>query len=168
MPYAVIDETKIRLNIVFANNTRRRTDGSWRRCYRCTVLDVMVKFLHGGPSIMVHLKPMLTNMAQDKFNIWFSIIQQLQNQGANTIGSITDGYKVNQKFIRLFPFLNGSRGHPLDSYNPWFYLFARVLLLKGIRDNLLIEKLRELELITGKIANWNDVIEADENKNEKF
>ena len=83
-----------------------------------SVLGVMAKFLHGGPSLMVHLKPIVRNVAEDQLSLCLSIIHQLENQGANVIGSITDDHKVNQKFTRLFTYVNGFRRHPLDNDRP--------------------------------------------------
>lgn len=156
----IIDETKIRPRIVFANKTMTgQTDAGE---VATGVLGVMAKFLHGGPSIMVHLKPVVNSVAEDQFSICLSIIHQLENQGANVIGSITDDHKVNQKFTRLFTDVNGLRRHPLDIDRPWFHLFDPVHLLKRIRDNWLTEKAQQLELIPGTIAKWSDIIEAAE------
>lgn len=69
------------------------------------------------------------------------------------------------KLTRLFPFVNGSRRLPLDNDKPWFHLFDPVHLLKRICDNWLTAKLEQLELIPGKIAKWNDIIEAAEKEN---
>lgn len=162
----IIDETKIRPRIIFANKTM--TGQTEAGEVATGVLGVMVKFLHGGPSVMVHLKPIVQNLAQDQFNICLPIIQQLESHGAIVIGSITDDHKVNQKFMRIFPCLDGSRRHPLDNDKPWFHLFDPVHLLKRIRDNWLTEKLQQLELIPGKIAKWKDIIEAAEKEKENL
>ena len=117
---------------------------------------------------MVHLRPIMKNTAEDQFNVCLPIIQQIESQGANVIGSITDDHKVNQKFVTLFPCVNGLRRHPHDDDRPWFHLFDPVHLLKRIRDNWITEKLQQLELIPGKIAKWKDITDAAKKENNNL
>ena len=106
-----------------------------------SMLCVMVKTLHRGPSVMVSVTPVHNMTAVDQFKIVKEVaIIVVEEAGATVIRSITDNHKIIQQYCRLFKHpprsdCPATAKHTHDDSRNWYLLFDTVHLLKCIRNN---------------------------------
>ena len=85
------------------------------------------------------------------------LISVLQGAGANLVGIICDGNRVNQAFFKMF---DTSPDSPWKTKDDVFLLFDFVHLLKCIRNNWITEKTQELSFKISDhtyTAKWSDI-----------
>ena len=122
-----------------------------------TVLCFMVCCLFGGPKCVCKMLrvrqldlPFLYRQTQQ-------LISVLQGAGANLVGIICDGNRVNQAFFKMF---DTSPDSPWKTKDDIFLLFDFVHLLKCIRNNWIMEKTQELSFKISDhtyTAKWSDI-----------
>ena len=126
-----------------------------------TVLSFMIKSLFGGPEFLARVLPVTKLNSEFQFNQCRPIIDTINSvQNGNVLAIITDGFRVNQKFVSKFVTVDDK---------PWlcreektFLLYDYVHIIKCIRNNWLTEKTGELQFPHNgelHIANWNDLKE---------
>lgn len=138
----LVDEVKIRPTVAFsggalsgmaANNSEERAT---------SMLCVMLRCLHRGPSVMISVTPVHNLTAAYQFDVVKKAAICVEEAGGTVLGSITDNHKINQQYAKMFDRPADSRCpatavHPLDNTRPWYLLFDTVHLLKCIRNNWL-------------------------------
>ena len=164
--FLIIDEVKIRPQITFAGGFLSGMSKDNPNMKATAMLAVMLRSLHGGPSIMLSVVPVSKLTAEFQFEIVKQCTKEVEDAGGKVIGSITDNHKINQQYCKLFSLQENWRAcHPLDSSRVWFLLYDTVHLLKCIRNNWLTEPTCRLS-IGGHVGNFSDVrsIYNDEKK----
>ena len=136
----LVDEVKIRPTVAFSGGSLSGMATNDPESKASSMLFVMVKSLHRGPSVMVSATPVHNMTAVDQFKIVKEATIVVEEAGATVIGSITDNHKINQQYCKLFNRPPGSdcpatAKHPLDDSSNWYLLFETVHLLKCIRNN---------------------------------
>lgn len=155
----LVDEVKIRPSIAYSGGVLQGfAKNHDERVAATSMLCVMVKCLHGGPSTMISVTPVhkLTGSYQHKIVV--QTAELVEKCGGIVHGSITDNHKVNQNYCSLFTKSKPHEAsHPLDSSRKWYLLFDTVHLLKCIRNNWLTEKNKELSLDGHACGFWKDI-----------
>ena len=147
--FLLVDEIKIRPTVSFSGGVLCGMAKNNEECRATSMLCVMMRALHGGPSIMVSVTPVHRLTADFQFAVVREAATCVETAGGIVLGSITDNHKVNQQYCKLFPGFSESTGkaqHPLDSERDWFLLFDTVHLIKCIRNNWITEKTKTLKL----------------------
>ena len=162
--FLVVDEVKIRPTISYsesilhgmAENTEKEGD---EKSHRATsMLGILAKCLHGGPSVMISITPVHQMSATFQFQKVKEVAATVEECGGYVLGSITDNHKVNQRYCTLFTRKTDCEAvHPLDEDRPWFLLYDTVHLLKCIRNNWISEKSQIISFDNSTFGSFSDV-----------
>lgn len=163
--FLLVDEVKVRATVAFTCGMlcgMARNDDTHRAT---SMLCIMLKLLHGGPSVMISVIPVhgLTSPYQYKAVIDAAIV--VEKTGFFVLGSINDNHKVNQQYCSLFMKIemddpsHAVVQHPLDYRRVWFLLYDTVHLLKCIRNNWITEKTKRFQLAGQSVASFSDVVQ---------
>ena len=156
--FFLVDEVKIRPSTAYSGgvlNGMARNDPSSKAS---SVLAIMAKFLHGGPSVMLKVVPVHKLTAEYQFCLVKETTGMVEAAGGLVIGSITDNHKINQKYCTLFNRKSLCEAvHPLNNERPWFLLFDTVHLLKCIRNNWISESSKMISFDGESVASFSDV-----------
>ena len=156
--FLIIDEVKIRPTVAFSGGILNGMAKNDPDSKATSMLCVMLKCLHGGPSVMVSVTPVHKLTSKYQFDVVKEAAVLVEKSGGIVIGSITDNHKINQQFYKLFNRTCDFQAiHPLDDTRFWYLLFDSVHLLKCIRNNWITEKSQKLSLDKESVASFSDV-----------
>ena len=165
----IIDEVKIKPSVSFSGGILNGTAVNDPDSRASSILGVMLKCLHGGPSVMISVTPVHKMSASFQFQTVKSIAQVVESCGGQVVGSITDNHKVNQSYCNQFVRNQSFEAiHPLDQTRVWFLLFDSVHLLKCIRNNWISEKSKTLTFDDKTYGKFSDVQELYESEKDSF
>lgn len=167
--FLIIDEVKIRPSVSFSGGVLSGMAKNDENSKATSMLCVMMKCLHGGPSLMVSVTPVnrLTGMYQ--FNIVKEVAAAVEKAGGVVIGSITDNHKLNQHYCKQFTLLSECTAvHPFDTERVWYLLFDTVHILKCIRNNWITEKCQRLSLNGEFVGSFSDVQKLYESEKDSI
>jgi len=158
----LIDEEKIRPTVAFSGGVLSGMAKNDPDSKATSMLCVMMKCLHRGPSVMISVTPVHKLTAAYQFDIVKEAAAVVEQSGGTVIGSITDNHKVNQQYCKLFDRPSESEcpataTHPLDNTRNWYLLFDTVHLFKCIRNNWISEKCQMLTFGNQPIGSFSDV-----------
>ena len=154
----IIDEVKIRPSVSFSGGVMNGVAKNDPDSRASSMLCVMLKCLHGGPSVMISITPVHKLTADYQFNVVKDAAATVEKAGLNVIGSITDNHKVNQHYCKLFSRISDFKArHPLDDTRMWYLLFDPVHLLKCIRNNWIAEITQKITLDKKSIVSFSDI-----------
>ena len=143
----LVDEVKIRPTVAFSGGVLNGMAKNDPYSKATSMLCVMAKCLHGGPSVMVSVTPVHKLTAAYQFSIVKGAAAMIEKSGGFVLGSMTDNHKINQQYCKLFKRkTDWEAEHPLDNQRVWFLLFDSVHILKCIRNNWITEKCQKLSL----------------------
>lgn len=136
----LVDEVKIRPTVAFSGGVLSGMAKNDPNAKATSMLCVMTKCLHRGPSIMVSVTPVHRLTAAFQFEVVKQAATVVEQAGGTVLGSITDNHKINQLYCKMFDRPSESEcpataTHPLDGTRSWYLLFDTVHLLKCIRNN---------------------------------
>ena len=136
----LVDEMKIRPTVAFSGGVLSGMAKNDHNAKATSMLCVMSKCLHRGPSIMVSVTPVHKLTASFQFEVVKQAAMVVEQAGGTVLGSITDNHKINQLYCKMFDRPSESdypatATHPLDNTRSWYLLFDTVHLLKCIRNN---------------------------------
>ena len=156
--FLLVDEVKIRPTISFSGGVLSGMAKNHTDCRATSMLCVMMKCLHKGPSVMLSVTPVHKLTAAYQHGIVIEAATQVERAGGKVLGSITDNHKINQQFCTLFTQIQGNSSaivqHPLDPQRVWFLLFDTVHILKCLRNNWITEKTKQISLDQTTIASF--------------
>ena len=158
--FLLIDEVQIRPTVAFSGGVLSGMAVNKPDCKATSMLCIMMKSLHRGPSIMISVTPIHKLTAAYQLERVKEAAAAVERAGGRVIGSITDNHKINQQYCKLFDFPGDCRAtakHPLDKERVWFLLFDTVHLLKCIRNNWISEKCQKISLDNKTTASFADV-----------
>ena len=145
--FLLIDEVQIRPTVAFSGGVLSGMAENNTDSRATSMLCIMMKSLHRGPSVMLSVTPVHKLTSTYQFERVKEAAAAVEMAGGRVIGSITDNHKVNQQYCKLFDRLGDSCAlvkHPLDNERVWFLLFDTVHLLKCIRNNWISEKCQKV------------------------
>lgn len=158
--FLLIDEVKIRPMIAYSGGILNGIAKNDPNSKATSMLCVMMKCLHGGPSLMISITPVHKLTSSYQFEIVKEAATTVENSGGVVLGSITDNHKINQQFCKMFDRVHDFQAiHPLDSQRAWYLLYDTVHILKCIRNNWLTEKCQKLSLDNQTVGSFSDVRE---------
>ena len=136
----LVDEMKIRPKVAFSGGVLSGMAKNDPNAKATSMLCVMSKFLHRGPSIMVSVIPVDKLTAAFQFEVVKQAAMVVEQAGGIVLGFITDNHEINQLYCKMFDLPSESdcpatATHPLDGTRSWYLLFDKVHLLKCIRNN---------------------------------
>lgn len=156
--FLIVDEVKIRPTVAYSGGVLSGMAKNSPDSKATSILGIMLKCLHGGPSVMISIIPVHKSTASYQFDVVKENAATVEKAGGVVIGSITDNHKVNQHFCKLFERKSDWEAvHPLDDQRSWFLLFDTVHLLKCIRNNWITEKCLSLSLDGETVGSFSDV-----------
>ena len=158
--FLLVDEVQIRPTVAYSGGVLSGMAVNIPDCKATSMLCIMTKSLHKGPSLMLSVTPVHKLTAAYQFERVKEAAAAVEKAGGRVIGSITDNHKVNQQYCKLFDRpgdCSATAKHPLDNKRLWFLLFDTVHLLKCIRNNWISEKCQRMSLDKQKIALFEDV-----------
>ena len=161
----LIDEVSIRPTIAYSHGMLNGFSINNPNEKATSILAVMAKCLHGGPSLMVSVTPVNKLTADFQFDVVVKAAAAVEKCGGIVIGSITDNNKVNQHFCSKFLKVSNSKAsHPLDSERSWFLLYDTVHLFKSLRNNWITEKTKTLTFDGTTVGSFKDIQDLYENE----
>jgi len=129
--FLIIDEVKIRPSVSFSGGVLSGMAKNIENTKATSMLCVMMKCLHGGPSLMVSVTPVHKLTGTYQFNIVREVAAAVEKAGGVVIGSITDNHKINQHYCKQFKQVSDCTAlHPFDDKRVWYLLFDTVHILK--------------------------------------
>ena len=160
--FLIVDEVKIRPTVAYAGGALSGMAANNPELKATAMLGVLMKCLHGGPSLMISVTPVCNLTAEFQYDVVLRNATVIEKCGGTVVGSITDNHKINQRYSRSFNRIENEMDpcqaiHPLDESRIWFLLFDPVHLLKCIRNNWITEKCRKLTFDGVSIGNFEDV-----------
>ena len=158
--FLIVDEVKIRPTVAYSGGVLSGMSKNDPNTKASAMLGVMLKCLHGGPSVMISITPVHGLTSAYQFDVVKENAVAVEKSGGVVLGSITDNHKVNQHYCKLFELKPKSvfeAVHPLDSDRSWFLLFDPVHMLKCIRNNWLSDKGMKLTLDGTVVGSFDDV-----------
>ena len=157
--FLLIDEVKIRPTVSFAGGVLSGMASNDPSVKATSMLGVLMKCLHGGPSVMISVTPVHKLTAKFKYDLVVQMAALVEKCGGIVAGSITDNHKINQNYCTLFPSLSVpfKATHPLDKNRVWYLLFDPVHILKCIRNNWISEKCKTITLDGVIVGCFDDV-----------
>ena len=156
--FLIVDEVKIRPTVAYSGGVLSGMSKNDPNSKATSMLGVMMKCLHGGPSVMVSITPVHNPTGSYQFSVVKENAAIVENAGGVVVGSITDNHKINQHYCKLFTRKSDFEAvHPLNPERPWFLLYDSVHLLKCIRNNWISEKCQKLSLDGKTIGSFSDV-----------
>ena len=79
------------------------------------MLYVMMKCLHGRPSLMVSVTPVHKLTSMYRFIVVKESAVVVKKHGGIVLGSVTDNHKINQQYSKIFNRITDCQAnHPLD------------------------------------------------------
>ena len=163
--FLIVDEVKIRPTVSYSGGVLHGLAKNDTSSKASSILAIMAKCLHGGPSVMIRVVPVHKMTAEYQFLIVKETAGMVEAAGGFVIGSITDNHKINQKYCNLFTKKTQYEAyHPLDNTRSWFLLFDTVHLLKCLRNNWITEASKQLTLdgkIVGKFSDVQELYEEE-------
>ena len=149
----LVDEVKIQPTVSYSGMAKNDSESK-----ASSMLCVMMKCLHGGPSLMISVIAVHKLTAAFKFTIVKEAATVVERSGGIVRRSMTDNHKINQQYTKLFTQRSDSEAvHPLDHQRKWFLLFDSVQILKCIRNNWITEKLQKLSFDTNIVGSFSDI-----------
>ncbi len=100
--FLLVDEVKIRPTVSFAGGVLSGMAVNDPSLKATAMLGVLMKCLHGGPSLMISVTPVDGLTAQFQYDVVLKMATLVEKCGGVVLGSITDNHKVNQIFCTLF------------------------------------------------------------------
>lgn len=156
--FLIVDEVKIRPMIAYSGGVLNGMAKNNPESKATSMLCVLMKCLHGGPSLMLSITPVHKLTSSFQFDIVKEAAIIVEKAGGIVLGSITDNHKINQQFCKLFNRLNDFQAvHPLDHQRPWFLLYDTVHILKCIRNNWLTERCQKISIDTIHVASFSEI-----------
>ena len=67
-----------------------------------SMLGVMMKCLHGGPSLIISITPVHNLDSAFQYSVVKKDAAVIEKSGRSVLGSITDNHKLNQHYCKLF------------------------------------------------------------------
>lgn len=154
----LVDEVKIRPSVAYSGGFLSGKAKNEPTFKATSMLCVMLKCLHGGPSVMVSVTPVHNLKASYQFTVVKEAATLVEKSGGIVIGSITDNHKINQHYCTLFTRkANYEAVHPLDEERTWYLLYDSVHLLKCVRNNWITEKCQKLSIDKKTVGSFSDV-----------
>ncbi len=154
----IVDEVKIRPTVAFSGGVLSGFAENLPTEKASSMLGIMARCLHGGPSVMVSIVPVHKLSGEYQFSVVIEAASLIEKCGGNVVGSITDNHKVNQRFNSSFQRTESWRAvHPLDAKRKWFLLFDPVHLFKCLRNNWYTEKTRQISFDNQHVGHFADV-----------
>ena len=154
----IIDEVKIRPTVSYCGGFLSGFAENEPGVRASSILAIMMKCLHGGPSVMVCVKPVHHLTADYQFQTVKEMATVVESCGGVVLGSVTDNHRINQRYCKLFNLKSDHEAvHPLDKERTWHLLYDTVHLFKCIRNNWLSEKCRRLSLDNETVGAFADV-----------
>ena len=163
--FLLVDEVKIRPTVAFSGGVLNGMAQNNPESRATSMLCVMMKSLHKGPSVMISVTPVHKLTAAFQFDIVKEAAAIVERSGGYVLGSITDNHKVNQQYCKLFDRPDNHSAtskHPLDEGRVWYLLFDTVHLLKCIRNNWITEKCQMISFDKQSKASFAEVKELYE------
>lgn len=160
--FLLVDEVKIRPTVAFAGGVLSGMAKNDENSKATSMLCVMMKALHRGPSVMISVTPVHRLTAHYQYGVVMDAAARVEKAGGHVLGSITDNHKVNQQYCCLFvrdSKTSAVAKHPLSEGRTWFLLFDTVHLLKCIRNNWITEKTQEIKLEDDAKASFEDIVQ---------
>lgn len=160
--FLMVDEVKIRPTVAFSGGVLSGMAKNDENSKATSMLCVMMKALHRGPSVMISVTPVHRLTADYQYGVVMEAAARVEKAGGHVLGSITDNHKVNQHFCKLFERQSETSAiakHPLSEERTWFLLFDTVHLLKCIRNNWITEKTKQITLDDDATASFEDVVQ---------
>ena len=158
--FLLIDEVKIRPIVAYSGGVLNGMAKNNNNYKASSMLGIMLKCLHGGPSIMVSVTPVHKLNGCYQFEKVKQATALVEQSGGTVLGSITDNHKVNQKYGTFFDRRNTDDFeaiHPMFPERPWFLLFDTVHLFKCLRNNWVSEKTQQLTFDNEIVGNFADI-----------
>ena len=153
-----MDEVKIRPTVAYSGGVLSGMSKNDPNSKATSMLGVMMKCLHGGPSVMVSITPVHNPTGSYQFSLVKENAAIVENAGGVVLGSITDNHKINQHYCKLFKRITDFEAvHPLDPHRLWYLLYDTVHLLKCVRNNWITEKCLKLSLDGQTVGSFSDV-----------
>ncbi|KAF2348352.1 hypothetical protein FHG87_020892 [Trinorchestia longiramus] len=108
--FLLVDEVQIRPTVSFSGGVLSGMAENNRDCKATSMLCVMMKSLHKGPSLMISMTPVHKLTAACQLERVKEAAAAVERAGGRVIGSITDNHKVNQQYYvkELYESENGS------------------------------------------------------------
>jgi hypothetical protein len=123
--FLIVDEVKIRPTVAFSGGVLNGVAKNDPDSKATSMLCVMLKCLHGGPSVMVSVTPVHKLTSKYQFDVVKEAAVLVEKSGGIVIGSITDNHKINQQFCKLFNRIHDFQAiHPLDDTRFWYLLLT--------------------------------------------
>ena len=136
----LIDEMKIRPTVAFSGGVLSGMAKNDPNAKATSMLCVMSKCLHRGPSIMMSVTPVHKLTVAFQFEVIERAATVVEQAGGTVLESIMDNHKINQLYCKMFDRPSESdclvtATHPLVGTRSWYLLCDTVHLLKCIRNN---------------------------------
>ena len=160
--FLLVDEVKIRPTVAYSGSVLNGFAKNKNDCKATSMLGIMLRCLHGGPSVMLSVTPVHRMDGLFQFEKVKNAAAMVEEAGGTVIGSITDNHKVNMKYCTFFSKRSAEQydaKHPLDSSRPWFLLYDTVHIFKSIRNNWLTEKNQQLTFDNQVVGKFSDIRE---------
>ena len=162
----LVDEVKIRPTVAYGSGCLNGMAKNDPDSKASSMLCIMMKSLHRGPSLMISVIPVHKMTAKYQFSCVINAARIIEKAGGTVVGSITDNHKVNQQYCKLFQRTKDYCAiHPLDENRFWYLLYDTVHLLKCIRNNWITEKCQRITLDHENIGNFSDIIDLYKSEN---
>ena len=114
--FLLVDKVKIRPTVAFAGGVLSGMAKNDENSKATSMLCVMMKALHRGPSVMISLTPVHRLTVDYQYGVVMEAAARADKAGGYVLGSITDNHKVNQQLCKLFerqPETTAIAKHPL-------------------------------------------------------
>ena len=156
--FLLVDEVKVKPTLSFSYGILNGLAQNKPDEKATSMLGIMLRCLHGGPSLMVAIIPVSKLTAEYQFSVVVDTAKMVEDCGGIVIGSITDNHRINQQYCHRFNRQSSCQAiHPLDNSRTWFLLYDTVHLFKCIRNNWLTEKCKHLTLDGENVGQFQDV-----------
>ena len=159
--FFLVDEVHIRPTVSYSRGLLSGMAVNKPDFKATSILAIMMKSLHGGPSIMISLTPVHKVTASYQCDLVKEAAAAVESNSGCVLGSITDNHKINQQYCKLFDMpgeCTATAKHPLDEVRVWFLLYDTMHLLKCIRNNCISEKCQKISIVRST-ASFADVCE---------
>jgi len=156
--FLIVDEVKIRPTVAYSGGVLNGMARNQPDVEASSMLCVMMKCLHGGPSLTLSVTPVHKLTSSYQYQTVTEAAAVAERSGGTVLGSITDNHKINQQYCKLFNRINDHHAvHPFDDQRPWYLLFDIVHILKCIRSNWITEKCQRLSIDNKTVGSFSDI-----------